>query len=120
MKKMHPVLLALLIFTATMQAQTTDTITGKTDAKATKDKKSPLFGIVFSGYVKTDFIFDSRQTVNSREGHFLLFPENEKPDEDGTDINAKANFNILSIQTRLAGSITGPDAWCKDHPILKG
>ncbi|MDD4552810.1 MAG: hypothetical protein PHP04_01265 [Bacteroidales bacterium] len=110
MKKMHPVLLALLIFSATMQAQTTGTITGKTDAKATKDKKSPLFGIVFSGYVKTDFIFDSRQTVNFREGHFLLFPENEKPDEDGTDINAKANFNILSIQTRLAGSITGPDA----------
>jgi hypothetical protein len=38
------------------------------------------------------------------------FPDNEKPDADGNDINAKANYNILSIQTRVAGSITAPDA----------
>jgi hypothetical protein len=72
--------------------------------------KKPAFGIAFSGYVKTDLFFDSRQTVGLREGHFLLFPENEALDADGKDINAKANYNILSIQTRLAGSITAPDA----------
>ncbi len=76
----------------------------------TTEKKPPLFGIVFSGYVKTDLFFDSRQTVSNREGHFLLFPENKKLDADGKDIHAKANYNILSIQTRLAASITGPDA----------
>lgn len=75
-----------------------------------KEQKTPAFGISFSGYVKTDLFFDSRQTVNLREGHFLLFPENEKPDADGVDINAKGSFNILSVQTRLAGAITGPDA----------
>ncbi|MEI7981687.1 MAG: hypothetical protein WCI71_08520, partial [Bacteroidota bacterium] len=73
-------------------------------------KKAPLFGITFSGYVKTDIYLDSRQTVGLRESQFLLFPEAVKPDADGNDINAKANYNILSIQTRLAGSITGPDA----------
>jgi hypothetical protein len=76
----------------------------------TTETKPPVFGISFSGYVKTDIFFDSRQTVNIREGHFLLFPENKKPDADGNDINAKASYNILSIQTRLAGTITGPDA----------
>jgi len=75
-----------------------------------KAKKPPLFGITFSGFVKTDIFFDSRQTVSLREGHFLLFPENEKLDADGKDINAKGSFNILSIQTRLACAITGPDA----------
>jgi hypothetical protein len=75
-----------------------------------KEQKTPLFGISFSGFVKTDIFFDSRQTNSPREGHFLLFPENEKLDADGNDINAKGSFNILSIQTRLAGNIFGPDA----------
>ncbi len=68
------------------------------------------FGIKFSGFVKTDMFWDSRQTVAAREGHFLLYPANEKLDVEGNDINAKANFNMLSIQTRLRGTITGPDA----------
>ncbi len=72
-------------------------------------EKKPLFGIKFSGFVKTDVFFDSRQVVTAREGHFLLYPENEKLDAEGNDINAKWNYNILSIQTRLAGSIWGPD-----------
>jgi hypothetical protein len=69
------------------------------------------FGIKFNGFVKTDIMFDSRQTVAAREGHFLLYPVAEKTGEDGEDINAKPNFNILAIQTRLKGSITGPDAF---------
>ncbi len=69
------------------------------------------FGIDFSGFVKTDLMFDSRQTVAAREGHFLLFPSPEVLDANGDDINAKANLNILSIQTRLKGSITAPDAF---------
>ena len=72
-------------------------------------KEEPKFGISFSGFVKTDLNYDSRQTVNIREGHFLLYPENLKPDLNGKDINAKDHFGILSIQTRLTGKITGPD-----------
>ncbi|HYA48960.1 MAG TPA: hypothetical protein VEG35_04600, partial [Burkholderiales bacterium] len=64
----------------------------------------------FSGYVKTDIFYDSRQTVNIREGRFLLYPQGPAPDPLGRDVNAKSSFNILSIQTRLAGKITGPDA----------
>lgn len=62
-----------------------------------------------SGYVKTDVLFDSRQIDQLREGHFSIIPKNEFLDLNGDDINAKPNFNILSIQTRLAGTITGPD-----------
>lgn len=69
------------------------------------------FGISFSGFVKTDLIYDSRQTVSLREGHFLLYSQPEKLDLNKADINAKSNFNILSIQTRLLGKITGPDAF---------
>lgn len=69
------------------------------------------WGISWSGFIKTDAIYDSRQTVAFREGHFLLYPQNENPDVNGDDINAKANFNILAIQTRLQSKITGPDAF---------
>ncbi|MEW6194081.1 MAG: hypothetical protein AB1521_02875 [Bacteroidota bacterium] len=64
--------------------------------------------IKFGGYVNWTAIYDSRQTVSLREGHFLLFPSNQLLDSFGNDINAKANFNILSIQTRLNGKIEGP------------
>jgi hypothetical protein len=73
-------------------------------------KPSSSFGISFSGYVKTDIFYDSRQTVDIREGHFLLYPKGPLDDLDGRDINRRAGLNILSIQTRLAGKITGPDA----------
>lgn len=69
------------------------------------------FGIKFSGFVKTDAMWDTRQTVAAREGHYLLYPMGPEEDLEGEDINARPNFNILAIQTRLKGAITGPDAF---------
>lgn len=74
-------------------------------------KVEPKFGITFTGFVKTDIFYDTRQTVNIREGHFLLYPDNESLDDNNSDINAKSTFNILSIQSRLRGAITGPEAF---------
>ncbi len=79
------------------------------------------FGIKFHGFVKTDIFFDSRQTIDAREGHFLLYPKNEDLDALGADINATSKFNILSIQTRLKGVITGPDIWgAKTSGLIEG
>ncbi len=75
-----------------------------------QQKEESGFGISFTGYVRTDLFYDTRQTVSLREGHFLLYPANESLDKNGEDINEKINFNMLSIQTRLTGKITGPDA----------
>lgn len=69
------------------------------------------FGIKFSGYLKTDYMFDSRQNLSPREGHFYLWPLNEELDVNGEDVNAQPNFNILSIQSRLKSNITGPDVF---------
>jgi hypothetical protein len=111
MKKLIYALFFIIGISCTLHAQTSDPKPAASEVKKNEpEKKAPLFGIAFSGFVKTDIFFDSRQTISLRDGHFLLFPENEKPDADGTDINAKSSYNFLSIQTRLAGSITGPDA----------
>jgi hypothetical protein len=74
-------------------------------------EKEKSFGIKFSGFVKSDFYFDSRQTVAAREGHFLLWPSSEMLDVNGVDINDKSNFNFLAVQSRLSGTISGPDAF---------
>ena len=66
-------------------------------------------GIKFSGYVKNDIIYDSRQTVSIRQGHYLLYPDKKVPDENSADINAKSSFHILSIQSRIKGDITAPE-----------
>ncbi len=81
-----------------------------TPAAAQDEKKPPAFGLTLSGFVKTDIFTDSRQTVSLREGHFLLYPKGPAEGPDGLDANARGTFNILSIQTRVAGKITGPDA----------
>lgn len=70
--------------------------------------------LTFSGYVKSDFFWDSRQTVSAREGHFLLFPSPVDKDPDGEDINADPNFNFLSIQSRVSLLATGAKAFNAD------
>ena len=83
-----------------------------------QDKKIKL---KFSGFVKSDIFWDSRQSVAVREGHFYLYPKNELKDASGKDINAKSDFNILSIQTRLKLAITGPDAFgAKTSALVEG
>ncbi len=85
-------------------------LAARTPATAAEEAKKPAFGITLSGFVKTDIFYDSRQTTAIREGHYLLFPKGPSLGPDGADVNARGAFNILSIQTRLAGTITGPDA----------
>ncbi|MEI6766737.1 MAG: hypothetical protein WCM76_13985 [Bacteroidota bacterium] len=86
-----------------------------------KAQDESKFGIHFSGYVKNDVFVDTRETESLREGHFYLYPLNIKNDKAGEDVNAKMNFNILSIQTRVSGAITGPDAFgAKTSGLIEG
>ena len=72
-------------------------------------QKEQELGISLKGFVKNDVFFDSRQTVSAREGHFLLWPKPELPDARGDDVNEQPQFNMLALQSRLSGVITGPE-----------
>jgi hypothetical protein len=74
-----------------------------------QEEDKSKWGIKFSGFVNTDYFYDSRQIICARQGHFLLWPHPEKLDPEGVDINARGSFNFLSIRTRIRGTITGPD-----------
>jgi hypothetical protein len=58
---------------------------------ADKDK---AFGVTFSGYVKNDFYYDSRQVVSAREGHLLMWPTAPVLDPNGIDINDHGSFHF--------------------------
>ncbi len=90
-------------------------------AVSAQEKEEPKFGVKFSGFVKNDFFWDSRQTVAAREGHFLLWPTPVVEDENGEDINKQASFNFLAIQSRLTAKLTGPDALgAKTSGLIEG
>ena len=80
--------------------------------KEVKKEKEKKFGIKFSGFVRNDVIYNTRQVVSARgESNVLLAPKPISLDKEGNDENGTANFNIASFTTRLRGKITGPDAF---------
>lgn len=59
--------------------------------------------------MKNDVFYDSRETVSARDGHFLLWPSPVALDSVNTDMNNKAQLNMLAIQSRLTFRFSGPD-----------
>ncbi len=67
--------------------------------------------IQFKGFIKSDYWYDSRQVLASREDIFLFYPLNKLPDANGNDLNARPSFNYSAVTSRLTGLISGPDAF---------
>lgn len=67
------------------------------------------YKFTFSGFVRADAIFDSRQVVEAREGFLLFYPKKPITDPNGKDINANPTFNQYAMTTRLTAKATGPD-----------
>ncbi|WP_421918329.1 DcaP family trimeric outer membrane transporter [Marinifilum sp.] len=65
--------------------------------------------IKFGGYVHSLFTYDTHQTVAAREGHILLYPQKEKLDAAGKDINKDGVYNMAVIQSRINAKISGPE-----------
>lgn len=108
-----------LFLTGLLITLTVSLFAQKEDPKEEKNK--PLFGFKLTGLIKTDFIYDTRQTLNLREGSLVFYPEPELLDAEGNDINAKPAISFLSLQTKLTLAITGPDALgAKTSGLIEG
>lgn len=76
------------------------------------EKKEKKFNINFSGFIRSDMVFNTRQVVSARgEGVFVLLPKPVSLDAEKNDVNAAPNFNISSLSSRLRGKISGPDVF---------
>ena len=80
------------------------------------------FGIKFSGFVRGDMIYDSRQCVRAREHAIMLFPRSENiPMGQTDDINANGSMTMFVLHTRVRGLISGPDAFgAKTRAFVEG
>lgn len=75
-------------------------------APADKDWSVNLYG-----FVRTDYIFDSRKSANVRENNLNLYPLDVAPDANGKDANATSQSNFLSLTSRFGIKVKGPDVW---------
>lgn len=62
----------------------------------------------FSGYLKNDIFYDTRQIVYAREGLVSLYPKDIELDDSNRDIYAQGSLNMLAIHSRLKCDISGP------------
>ena len=77
-------------------------------AQAAPVADSSKVSFQLNGFVNTQFFYDSRQIVESREHMLSLYPKPADFDADGNDLNAVGNFNQLSMTSRLRLLINGP------------
>ena len=61
----------------------------------------------FYGYVGNEFFYNSRQNVEMVDGAIMLFPKPASPNAAGQDINATAQAEMLSVNSRLGLDISG-------------
>lgn len=67
--------------------------------------------VSFNGFVRTDYIFDSRKSAATREDQLNLYPLDEALDANGKDLNAVNQSNFLSLTTRAGVKVKGPNVW---------
>ncbi len=78
---------------------------------ANEPEKNKNIKIDFSGFLKYYAMFDTHQTVNAREGNFMLYPEAPLYDDDNNDVNAVSNFNMATISSMLKFKMSGPEVF---------
>lgn len=86
-------------------------------AKAQEKKVS----VKLSGFVAAESYFDTRKTVNSREGAILLYPANKSFDSEGNDLNDRSEFFMTTVQSRLRATVSGFEAFgAQGSAVIEG
>jgi hypothetical protein len=67
--------------------------------------------LTIGGFVRNDFLFDSRKTSEAVEGLFTLYPLPVSGDARGEDINAQPSANLLAISSRFITRFFGPSVF---------
>jgi len=93
-----------------------------TYAQESKPAESPAKAtLTWSGFVKAEAMYDTRQIVEAREGYLLLYPKKVSLDKNGDDINAQGSFNQYAMTARLTLKATGPDIFrAKASALIEG
>lgn len=105
MKKI--IMLSFAAFSFIGNAQTTTTVAPAAPA-APAEKE---WDVSLYGFIRTDYIWDSRKSAQVREYNLNLYPLDESLDANGDDVNATDASNFLSVVSRLGVKAKGPNVW---------
>jgi hypothetical protein len=73
------------------------------------DSKEKPFNYTLYGFLRSDFIYDSRQTVEALDGLLTYYPKDKRLDYNGKDLNDKPIVGAFGSLTRLQMGITSPE-----------
>jgi hypothetical protein len=63
--------------------------------------------LTFSGFVKSDFITDTRRNAEAVDGLYTLWPAKPEYDANGEDLNAQPSTRMFTISSRFATRLSG-------------
>lgn len=75
---------------------------------ATTEKE---WDVSWYGFIRTDYIWDTRKSAQVREYNLNLYPLDEVLDINGADLNDTGASNFLSVVSRLGAKVKGPNVW---------
>lgn len=112
MKKIYVILL-IGIASIKGYSQTPTTTTPTTTQVVAPAPPAPAkeWDISFYGFIRTDYIWDTRKCAQVREDQLNLYPLDVVLDANGKDINAVGQSNFLAVTSRVGVKVKGPDVW---------
>ncbi|MEN9981875.1 MAG: hypothetical protein RL542_1662 [Bacteroidota bacterium] len=69
------------------------------------------YSVSWYGFLRSDYIFDSRKSAMAREDQLNLYPNDVLRDANGKDANAVGQSNFLAVTSRFGAKVKGPDVW---------
>lgn len=117
MKKL--IIITVFAFSFIGNAQTTTPSQSIQPMKDVKPEKE--WDVNLYGFIRTDYIWDTRKSAQVREYNLNLYPQDEVLDANGKDINKVGASNFLSVVSRLGVKVKGPNVWgAKTTGTLEG
>ena len=76
---------------------------------AQDQSQKPKIDVKPYGFVSYEAIFDTYKLLDARDGELIFYPLKPKLDANGTDVNKKNQFQMLTIITRVGLQVAGPN-----------
>ncbi|WP_395043273.1 hypothetical protein [Flavobacterium sp.] len=115
------ILLSVFVFSFIGNAQTPSPTPNQEVQTAKVVSVEKEWDVNLYGFIRTDYIWDTRKSAQVREYNLNLYPLDEVLDANGEDVNKVGASNFLSVVSRLGVKVKGPNVWgAKTSGTLEG
>ncbi len=76
-----------------------------------QEQEEKKFSVDIYGFIRNDFYYDSRRSMESAAGLFNIVPLDENLNELNEDLNEIPSSKLLSTASRFGLNVKGPEVW---------